>query len=77
MFFICELVVQYNTVIKGDITGNGKIELFDSFKILIGCISKPDGSDLDSLDKAIRDFNNDGAVTLFDAFKFLIMSLQS
>ena len=71
------VISEFVVIVKGDITGNGKIELFDSFKILIGCISKPDGSDLDSLDKAIRDFNNDGAVTLFDAFKFLIMSLQS
>lgn len=68
------VVAQYGVVVKGDITGNGRLALFDAFKILIGCLT---GTPLDSTDLLIRDFNGDGSVTLFDAFKFLIKSLQS
>ena len=67
-------VTQYNVAIKGDISGNGKAELFDSFKILIGVLTD---SNLDELDMIIRDFNNDGIIALYDAFNFLIQAITS
>ena len=70
-----ELLATFMIAVKGDITGNGELALFDAFKILIGTLTDPDGVNLDEFDKIIRDFNDDGNVQLFDAFKFLIKSL--
>lgn len=69
------MIAEYTVVVKGDITGNGKAELFDSFKILIGTLTDPDGENLDEVDIAIRDYNDDGEVKLYDSFKFLIDSI--
>ena len=71
------LVAEYVVVVRGDISGNGKSELFDAFKILIGVLTDSDGTKLDELDKIIRDYNNDGVVALFDAFKFLIKAISN
>ena len=67
-------LIYYAIAVKGDISGDGALALFDAFKILIENLT---GKDLDPIDIIARDFNDDGSVTLFDAFKFLIKSLQS
>ena len=68
-------LVTVTVAVKGDVSGNGELALFDAFKILIGTLTDPDGKNLDVYDYLIRDYNGDGYVQLFDAFKFLIASL--
>ena len=64
----CKVTVQ-NEVIKGDITGDGEIKIFDSFQILKDVLVP--GTTLSEIDKQIRDFNGDGQVRIYDAFQFL------
>ena len=64
----CEVTVQ-NEVIKGDITGDGEIKIFDSFQILKDVLIP--GKELTEIDKKVRDFNEDGQVRIYDAFQFL------
>ena len=69
------VVGTYLIAVKGDITGNGELALFDAFKILVGVLVDPTGENLDAIDIIIRDFNDDGTIALFDAFKFLIKAI--
>ena len=71
-----QAVASFTIAVKGDVTGNGKLELFDSFKILIGVLTDQSGNNLDAIERIIRDDNNDGVVALFDAFKFLIKAIS-
>ena len=66
-------IAQYTIAVKGDVSGDGNLGLFDAFKILIGTLTEQELSEIDIL---IRDFNDDGVVSLYDAFKFLIKAIQ-
>lgn len=56
------------TVLKGDINNDGKVTLYDAFRILRNVIL---GGNLTEEQKDIMDYNDDGKVTLYDAFRFL------
>ena len=64
---------EYIIVVNGDINGDGKLMMYDSFQILKGAILP--GTQLDSIDKLIRDVNGDGNVMLYDAFQFIKKSI--
>lgn len=65
-------LTKYNVIVKGDVSGNGQIKLYDSFAILRGVLK---GTVFTDLDLFIRDINNDNKLTLYDAFSFLRIAL--
>ena len=64
----CEVTVQ-NEVIKGDVSGDCEIKIFDSFQILKDVLVP--GNELTEIDKKVRDFDGDGKIRIYDAFQFL------
>ena len=60
------------TAIKGDVNGDGKVSLYDAFKILEVAIL---GGNISAEETYVMDYNNDGNVSLYDAFKFLEIAI--
>ena len=58
--------------LKGDVNKDGKIALYDAFKILEQAIL---GGSLTEEQIYIMDYNNDGKVALYDAFRFLEIAI--
>jgi len=58
--------------VKGDVNADGKVTLYDAFKILEQAIL---GTNIPTEAISIMDYNEDGAVTLYDAFKFLEIAI--
>lgn len=59
---------EYSVAVSGDVTGDGKVRLYDAFQILKNVLY---GKQLSLFDKHIRDYNLDGRVALYDAFRFI------
>lgn len=57
---------------KGDVNQDGKVTLYDAFKILEQAIL---GGNITEQETYIMDYNDDGKVALFDAFKFLEIAI--
>lgn len=62
------IVQEYTAIIYGDVTGNGEVKLYDSFKILNDSVKK---NTIDEIDIEIRDYNKDGKVATYDALQYL------
>ena len=54
---------------KGDVNKDGKVALYDAFRILRYVILG--GNELTPEQKHIMDYNSDGKIALYDAFRFL------
>ena len=63
----CDVVV--NNLLKGDVNKDGKVALYDAFRILRYVILG--GDNLTEEQRYIMDYNDDGKVALYDAFRFL------
>ena len=64
-----KLTLTYNvTPLKGDINKDGKVSLYDAFRILRKIILE---EYLTEEQEYIMDYNDDGKVSLYDAFRFL------
>ncbi len=63
---------EVGDVLKGDVNQDGRVALYDAFKILEAAIL---GTDLTPEQIAIMDYNEDGKVSLYDAFKFLEVAI--
>lgn len=61
-------------ILKGDVNKDGKVALYDAFKILEVAILS---SNISAEELKIMDYNEDGKVTLYDAFKFLEIAILS
>lgn len=57
---------------KGDVNQDGKVSLYDAFKILEQAIL---GGNITEQETYIMDYNDDGKVALYDAFKFLEIAI--
>jgi hypothetical protein len=71
-----EVVATYTAVVKGDVTGNGLVRMYDAFQILKDVLN-PKGT-LSDIDILIRDHSssNDGVVRMYDAFQYLTESIR-
>ena len=69
-------VAEFKAVVKGDVTGNGILRMYDAFQILKDVIV---GKSFDSLDSIIRDHKSsgDGIVRMYDAFQYLKDAIMS
>ena len=67
-----EMLTTYNVVVKGDVSGDGAVKIYDSFQILKGVLIN---EELDEVETEIRDFNDDGKVVIYDAFQYLKESI--
>lgn len=65
-----ETVAEFKAIVRGDVTGNGILRMYDAFQILKDVIS---GKSFDSLDCIIRDHSSSGdrVVRMYDAFQYL------
>lgn len=63
-----EVVREYTVVTNGDITGDGRVKIYDAFQILKGTLYS---NKLTMIDKLVRDYNLDGKVAIYDAFRFI------
>lgn len=66
------VLIEYVVIVKGDVTGDGLVKMYDSFEILKGSLFN---YTIDDIDVLIRDYNNDGKVKMYDAFAFLKTAL--
>ena len=64
----CKITVETEDLLKGDVNRDGKVALYDAFRILRQAII---GGDLLDDELYIMDYNDDGKVALYDAFRFL------
>ena len=62
------IVNEKPKLLKGDVNRDGKVALYDAFRILRQAII---GGDLLDDELYIMDYNDDGKVALYDAFRFL------
>lgn len=69
-----EVIRKYTVIVNGDITGDGKVKLYDAFQILKGTLYS---KNLSVIDKLIRDYNLDGRVAIYDAFRFIRKAILS
>ena len=63
-----DIITTYNVVVKGDISGDGNVRIYDSFQILKDVLTN---KELDEVDTEVRDYNGDGKVAIYDAFQYL------
>ncbi len=65
-----ETVAEFKAIVRGDVTGNGILRMYDAFQILKDVIL---GKNFDSLDCIIRDHSSSGdrIVRMYDAFQYL------
>ena len=63
-----DIITTYNVVVKGDVSGDGTVKIYDSFQILKGVLIN---EELDEVETEIRDYNEDGKVAIYDAFQYL------
>ena len=61
--------IDVSNLKKGDVNKDGKVALYDAFRILRYVILG--GNELTPEQKYIMDYNDDGKVALYDAFRFL------
>lgn len=71
-----ETVAEFKAIVKGDVTGNGILRMYDAFQILKDVIV---GKSLDALDCIIRDHSSSGdrIVRMYDAFRYLKEAILS
>ena len=62
------VLAEYTIAINGDIDGDGRARIFDSFTILEDTF---DNYDYDDIDYMTRDYDKDGKIRIFDAFSYL------
>ena len=67
-----EVLTTYNVIVKGDVSGDGSVKIYDSFQILKGVLIN---EELDEVETEIRDYNDDGKVVIYDAFQYLKESI--
>ena len=60
------LLIEYTETILGDISGNGKIDLYDAIEIAKAIMGLRTFTDEEMI---IADFNMDGTVDLYDAIE--------
>ena len=63
------IVEEKPNLLKGDVNKDGKVALYDAFRILRYVILG--GDNLTEEQRYIMDYNDDGKVALYDAFRFL------
>ena len=69
-----EIKETFITVLKGDVTGDGKVKAYDALQILKGVMKK---TELDEVNTLIRDYDEDGEVKMYDAIQYLRASLRN
>lgn len=65
-----ETMAEFKAIVRGDVTGNGILRMYDAFQILKDVIIQ---KSFDALDCIIRDHSSSGdrIVRMYDAFQFL------
>jgi hypothetical protein len=65
---------EYTIFVRGDVDGDGRARIFDSFTMIDDNLNNKVYSDIDYL---IRDFDNDGKIRIFDAFNYLDAAIRN
>ena len=68
-----EILTSYTAAVKGDVSGDGQVKVYDAFQILKDTVSN---TEIDEVDNIIRDYNDDGDVKIYDAFRFLNVAIS-
>jgi hypothetical protein len=64
---------EYTIFVRGDVDGDGRARIFDSFTMIDDNLNNKVYSDIDYL---TSDFNNDGKIRIFDAFNYLDAAIR-
>ncbi len=65
-----KIIISKNTLLYGDVTGNGEVNIFDAQKVMsfvVGALSLPDSVCCPNFTTAVADVSGNGSITSYDA----------